>query len=40
MEVAVLQDKFIDIVKVASRKYHWNMIQAGYEILKLNKKQI
>ena len=29
--------KFIDIIEIPPRKYHWNMIQAGYEIVRINK---
>lgn len=29
--------KFIDSIEIPPRKYHWNMIQAGYEIVKMNK---
>lgn len=28
--------KFIDSIEIPPRKYHWNMIQAGYEIIKIN----
>lgn len=30
--------KFIDSIEIPPRKYHWNMIQAGYEIVRSNKK--
>lgn len=29
--------KFIDSIEISPRKYHWNMIQAGYKIVKMNK---
>ena len=29
--------KFIDSIEIPPRKYHWNMIQAGYEIVRANK---
>lgn len=30
--------KFIDSIEIPARKYYWNMIHAGYEIVKVNKK--
>lgn len=29
--------KFIDSIEIPPRKYHWNMIKAGYEMVKMNK---
>ena len=29
--------KFIDSIEIPPRKYHWNMIQAVYEIVRANK---
>lgn len=29
--------KFIDSIEIPPRKYHWNLIQAGYEIVRANK---
>lgn len=29
--------KFIDSIEIPPRRYHWNMIQAGYEIIKMSK---
>ena len=28
--------EFIDNIEIPPRKYHWNMIQSGYEIVKMN----
>lgn len=30
--------KFIDRIEIPPRKYYWNMIKAGYEIVRQNKK--
>lgn len=29
--------KFIDSIEIPPRKYYWNMIKAGYEIVRANK---
>ncbi|MGJ0847763.1 hypothetical protein ACR77J_13820 [Tissierella praeacuta] len=29
--------KFVDSIQIQPSRYHWNMIQAGYEIVKMNK---
>lgn len=28
--------KFIDGIEIPPRRYHWNMVQAGYEMVKIN----
>lgn len=28
--------KFIDNIEIPPRRYYWNMVQAGYEIVKIN----
>lgn len=28
--------KFIDSIEIPPRKYYWNMIKAGYEIVKIS----
>ncbi len=29
--------KYIDSLNIPPRKYHWNMLRLGYEIIKMNK---
>lgn len=29
--------KYIDSIEIPPRKYHWNMIKAGYKVIELNR---